>query len=645
MIKSVTGKILFINLSDATSRVEAVPEEFYTSSLSGLGLGVRVLYERIPAGADPLGPHNILGFVAGLLTGTGAMFSGRFLVVGKSPLTGGWGDANCGGNLAPAIKQSGFDGIFIEGAAKSPVYLYVRDGIAEILPADDLWGKDAIETEELLLERHGKRARAACIGPAGENLVRFAGISNDRGRLAGRSGLGAVMGSKRLKALVLEGKTKTESADAAVIKKWSKATADLMPKKDSRRMPAWIYGPLGWVMSRLPTHIRLDGLISLPPFSAWGTASTNELSVINGDAPVRNWRGQPSQYPAKTVGISKIEPRQRKKYHCFACPLGCGAIVDMQGKYTESHRPEYETTTVFGSNLLNRDLDSIFDLNEICNRMGLDSISTGTVIGFAMECYERGLLSDADTGGLKLEWGNPQVIQTLVEQITHRQGIGELLAEGVQRAAERIGAASRPYAIHAGGQELPMHDPRIDPAFGVIYLADPTPGRHTITNTTEYEMFNLWTRVSWAPKPPDQYPKKLLYENSDENARSNAAGAIYKALLDCAGMCLFGAHIGVDRSGFFEMLNAASGLELTPNEYMEIGRRVQDLRQWFNIKHGMEPAEVQINPLVVGQPPAEKGPARGLSFDVYGMRQKFWREMGWDEHNGHPLVPPPGAAR
>ena len=657
MVKGVAGKILFVNLTTGSIRVETVPESLYEQVLSGLGLAVRTLYDRIPAGADPLGPDNILGFVGGILTSAGAMFGGRFLVVGKSPLTGGWGDANCGGTLAPAIKQSGFDGIFFEGAASRPVYVYVQDRTAKILPAEDLWGCDTLETEQALQERHGPRARVASIGPAGENLVRFAGIANDRGRMAGRSGLGAVMGSKKLKAVVLEGKHKADAADPAVIKQWSKATSALMPKpkvKGKSRsgaseyggIPSWALAPMGWVMSRLPTHIRLDGLMSLAPFSQWGTAVGNELSIINGDAPVRNWRGHPGQYPSGVVGIRHIAPTQRKKYHCTACPLGCGSITEMKGRYHDrnsysaTHRPEYETVTAFGSNLLNRDLDSIYDMNEYCNRMGLDSISAGSAVGFAMDCYEQGLLTADKTGGLPLRWGDAGVIAQLVEKIVYRRDIGHILAEGVARASKHLGEASAPYAIHAGGQELPMHDPRIDPAFGVLYLADPTPGRHTITNTMEYEMFNLWTRVSWAPQPPKRYPKTESYENSDENALKNAAGAIYKSLLDCAGLCLFGAHIGVDRSGIFEMLNATAGWNKTPDEYMEIGRAVQDLRQWFNIKHGIEPASVTINPLVVGQPPARRGPARGLTFDVYAMRSKFWKAMGWDEQTGHPLRSP-----
>jgi aldehyde:ferredoxin oxidoreductase len=639
MIKAVTGKILLVNLSDAAWQEEILPEAMYNEFLSGIGLGARLLYERIPAGANALGPDNVLAFLSGILTGTGALFAGRFLVAGKSPLTGGWGDANCGGSLAPAIKQSGFDAIFFSGMAERPVYVHVNDGQVTIQPADDLWGLDTIETEERLIERHGKRARVACIGPAGENLVRFAGIANDRGRMAGRSGLGAVMGSKKLKALVLEGKHKTSVHDLETLKEWSKQTANLMPKGKSA-VPAWALAPLGRLMSGMKTSFRMDGLMALGPLQAWGTAVANELSILIGDAPVRNWRGTPAMFPARVVGLRRTIPTQRKKYHCVSCGLGCGSITEYKGRYGETHRPEYETVTAFGSNLLNRNLNAIYDMNEYCNRMGLDSISTGSVVGFVMDCYEQGLLTQEMSGGMAIQWGDSSAIVRLVEMIVQREGIGDLLAEGVMRASLALGSQSERFAFHAGGQELPMHDPRLDPAYGVIYVSDATPGRHTIHNTLEYDMFRLWTRVSWAPEPPQKSPKSDRYLNSEENAMKNAAGSMYKSLLDCAGLCLFGAHMGVDRTGFFELLNAATGLDLSPDEYMEKGRQIQSLRQAFNIKQGIEPAEVCTNPLVTGNPPVQKGPLRGLSYDLHGMRQKFWRAMGWDEKTGHPLTLP-----
>ena len=312
----------------------------------------------------------------------------------------------------------------------------------------------------------------------------------------------------------------------------------------------------------------------------------------------------------------------------------------MAGRYHHAHRPEFETVISLGSNILNRDLSSIYDLHEYCNRMGLDSISTGSVLAFAMDCYENYLLEDKGFKNYQIKWGDSTGIAKLLVDIVNKEDLGSVLAEGVFRASKFLGPESAKFAFHAGGQELPMHDPRIDPAYGVLYLSDPTPGRHTITSTTLYDMFRLWTRIKGAPEPPRQYLNKDKYLNNELNARKNAAGARFKALLDCAGLCLFGAHLGVDRIGFFETLNAAMGLDKSPDEYLQTGKKVQDMRQWFNIKHGIKPAEVEINLFVSGNPPAEKGPARGLTFDIAGMRSKFWASMGWDEETGYPLDPP-----
>jgi aldehyde:ferredoxin oxidoreductase len=639
MVKGVMGKVLFVNLSQRTNRVEPVPEEVYQKYLSGLGLGVRLLYDRIPPSADPLGPENILGLLSGVLVGTGAMFAGRFLVVGKSPLTGGWGDSNCGGNLAPAIKQCGYDGVFFEGCSAQPVYALITDQKVEILPADDLWGKDTTETEDRLIQRHGGRSRVACIGPAGENQVRFAGIANQHGRIAGRSGLGAVMGAKRLKAIVLTGTKKAESAHPDEIHRLSKEVVAYMPK-GGLSIPSWALPLAGWFMMKSKTAFRTDGLTSLGPMQKWGTASGNEVCFINGDAPVRNWRGVPRLFRSKIVSADALVRNQKKNYHCTACPLGCGGICELRDKYgatSETHRPEYETTTAFGSLLLNKDLETIIQINESLNRFGIDSISAGAVIAFAIDCVENGVLTEQDTNGLHLRWGNERAITRLVEMIVHREGIGDLLADGVRLAAERIGKNSEQFAFHAHGQELPMHDPRYNPLYGVLYVADPTPGRHTIGSDVQYEMFRLWTRVSWAPEVQQTYSKSSLFEVSPENGVKAAACSILKGLVDSAGLCLFGIQLGVDRLRLFELLNAATGLDQSPDEYMEIGRRIQNLRQGFNLRQGLEPSSVTVNPLVYGEPPANAGPHKGKQFDLYTLRQEYWKAMKWDAENGHPM--------
>lgn len=631
-----TGKILFVDLASREWQEETVPDEVYQHCLSGVGLAAHILNERIPPGADPLGPQNILGFVAGILSGTGAMFSGRWLAVGKSPLTGGWGDANCGGNLAGAIKHSGYDGVFVTGVSEKPVYIYADGRTVEIRDASDLWGKDAVETEAELVQRHGKKACVGCIGPAGEALALISGIVNDRGRLAARSGLGAVMGSKKLKALVIAGSFPVKTAKPVEFRDINRQITAIVPKKDLN-LPGWVLPLLGKLITGRKKVSRTDGMMAVSLMRKWGTAGGNELAVISGDGPVRNWRGTPKLYRSRHVNPDRLNRAKKRTYHCYSCPLGCGAIVELKGEYPETHRPEYETTNALGALLLLRDLDTIEYLNEYLNRAGVDSISLGSVVAFAFDCFEHGLLTERDTGGLRLRWGDPQAIQRLVQMIVSREGIGNVLADGIKRASEQIGLGSEQYAFHAGGQELPMHDPRKDPGYGVHYVGDPTPGRHTIGCYTLFDMFRLWTRVSWAPEPPHSYPDADRYQASPGNGVQMAACGMYKMVLDGAGLCLFGAQMGADRLAVFELLNAATGWSFSPDEYMEIGRHVESLRQLFNFRQGLEPASVETHPLVHGAPPAASGPLRGKQYDLYAMRSEYWKAMKWDPKTGHPL--------
>jgi aldehyde:ferredoxin oxidoreductase len=638
-MKGYTGKILSVDLTQRTWAEENIPDEVYERHLSGIGLAAHILYARIPPEADPLGAENILGFVSGILTGTGALFSGRWLVAGKSPLTGGWGDANCGGNLGPAIKQCGYDGIFIRGMADEPVYLYADGTTVEIRDAGHVWGKDATETEAVLVEESGNpsRARVACIGPAGEKLSLISGICNDRGRIAGRSGLGAVMGSKKLKALVLAGSKPVQFADKDELKRLSKACSQYVPKEDIR-FPAWIIVLVGRFLSAGKRASRLDGTMSFPVFRKWGTTSGNQVSIFSGDTPIKNWNGSRVDYSSKNVNPDRFAKWQLKKYHCYACPLSCGAISKGPADYPETHRPEYETIASFGALLLNHDLESIFYINELLNRAGMDTISAGATIAFAIECFENGLLTEVDTGGLKLSWGNTQAIVKLVEMMVARQGIGDVLADGVRVAATKIGNSAGQYAIHAGGQELPMHDPKYDTGFGVHYLADPTPGRHTIGSGTTYETLRLWQKVSWAPEAPKSYLVSDRYGVDVTKGIHSAGCSLAKMVIDGAGLCNFGLMLGVDRFPMFEYLNAATGWHKSPDEYMEIGRRVQTLRQLFNLRQGIEPAALTLPGKTVGDPPLQQGALKGRKLDVYAWRKYYWQALGWDPETGHPLA-------
>ncbi len=634
------GKILMVNLSEGSFEEQEIPESVYEKFLSGSGLGGFILYNNIPAGADPLGPDNILGFVSGLLTGTGSLFTGRWMVCGKSPLTGGYGEANCGGNLSPAIKRNGYDGIFFKGISDKPVFLYIKNGKPSLRDAAHLWGKDAIETEEILIKdlTEKKKPRVACIGPAGEMLSLISGVSNDMGRMAARSGLGAVMGSKKLKAVVLDGNKKIEAGNPAEMRGLSDKC-----NKWVQFQPWFLSGSglriLAAILRFLPVQTAMDGMLWKFMLRKWGTVALNQYSVELGDAPVKNWGGSNLDFKkekSNNLNPDEILKSETSKYHCYSCPLGCGGICKIPHTSGEAHKPEYESTLALSGLCLNDNLDSVFHMNERLNRAGMDTISAGGTIAFAIECYERGILTKEDTGGLELTWGNADAMMKLLEKMIAREGIGDILADGVKKASERIGKGSGQYAMHAGGQELPMHDSRFDPGFALHYAVEPTPGRHTIGSQMYYEMYRLWKRVKGLHQPWLMYRKKSKYKATEKKAFEAAACSKFTNVLNGAGACVFGAQIGVDRVPLFEWLNAATGWNKTPNQYMDIGARLQTMKQAFNIKHGIDPKSYRPNPRALGEPPMSEGANRNRQVDVDRMVVQYWQQFKWDDQTGKP---------
>jgi aldehyde:ferredoxin oxidoreductase len=632
------GKVLWVDLSTGKIIAEKVPDKTYRQYLSGTGLGVHFLYDRIPAGADPLGPDNILGFLSGILTGSGSLFTGRWMVVGKSPLTGTWGDANCGGDFSPAIKRCGYDGIFFRGISPRPVYLCIAKGKAELRDAGEVWGRDTIETEHYLKKTSKcKHPRVACIGPAGENRSLISGIVNDGGRIAARSGLGAVMGAKRLKALVLGGGTRIPVNDRKKIRTLTRACNEA-----TAFQPPFVSGEmtphLGALMRVLPAQVSTDGMLYKIMLRKWGTVSMNQMSIEMGDAPIKNWKGSNEDFgPEMSAAISPdaFAGHTIVKYHCYSCPLGCGGICRKDGE-TETHRPEYETVLSLGGLIMNNDAGSIFVMNEMLNRAGMDTISAGGTIAFAMECWEKGLLTAQDTGGIDLTWGNSAGMIALLEKMIQREGIGDLLADGTREAARRIGRNAGDYAMHAGGQEIGMHDGRFDPGFALHNCVEPTPGRHTIGSQLYYEMFQLWKRVPGLPDVNFLYFKDSKYEFDEDKARAAAACSCFMNVLNGAGGCLFGAFLGVHRLPVFEWLNAVTGWTYTPEAYMAAGKRIQTLKQAFNIKHGILPSANVMSPRALGRPPLQAGANAGRTIDIEPMMRGYWRQFGWDEHTGRP---------
>jgi aldehyde:ferredoxin oxidoreductase len=646
MGKGYMGRILVADLSSGQCRAEDVSDRVYERFLSGLGLGAHEVHSRMPAGADPLGPDNVLGLVSGLLTGTGSLFTGRWMAVGKSPLTGGWGDANCGGQFSPALKRAGFDGIFITGAAKKPVTLVVTDGKAEIREAADLWGKDAIETEDLLKKAAGNRAQIAAIGPAGEKLSLMAGISNDRGRMAARSGLGAVMGAKKLKAVVVTGTGRIEPHDREAMKSLTERCAFHLKKK--MPLPPGFATPfMGLALAKMPLVMAQDGMLYIQMLRKWGTVSMNQASIEMGDSPLMNWKGTAAEFGrdrSGSVNPDSITAFEKKKYHCFSCPLGCGGICSLPGTSEETHKPEYESVLALGGLLMNQDLPSIFRMNELFNRAGMDTISAGSSIAFALECYENGLLTRKDTDGLELTWGNAPAIMALAEKIVRREGIGDLLADGSKVAAEKIGKGAARFAMHAGGQDLPMHDSRLDPGFALHMCAEPTPGRHTVGAFLYYEMYQLWKVVKGLPQPGMFYAKSAKYRLDREKAVMCAANSRYNQAYNGAGLCMFGAFMGASRIPLFDWLNAATGWGWAPEDYMAAGSRIETLRQAFNVREGIDPWKNVANARALGRPPQDHGPNKGRTIDVEPFMKDFWQEMGWERETGRPTAEAMAAA-
>ncbi|PKN84224.1 MAG: aldehyde ferredoxin oxidoreductase [Chloroflexi bacterium HGW-Chloroflexi-8] len=640
-LHAICGKILWVDLASGTFTTEHVPSQVYETYGAGLGLAAYYLYRDIPTHAEALGPDNILAFTSGILTGTTSMLTGRWTVAAKSPLTNTWGDANCGGNLAPAIKQCGFDGIFFKGISPHPVYLKLTHNKAELLDAADLWGKDTVETENTLLQPYGdKPVSVACIGTSGEKLSLISGISNDFGRMAARSGLGAVMGSKNLKALVLLGSYPILASDPQKMKELSVHCV-----RHTEFQPKFLNGTgtriLSTFLRKIPVQMRQDGILYKIFIKKYGTIALNQYSIETGDSPIRNWSGSNLDFPpqrSESVNPDRLAKLEKAKYHCYACPVGCGGYTSIPGN-AESHKPEYESVIALGPLLMNNDLETILIANDKLNRAGMDTISAGGTIAFAMECFEKGLLTLADTEGLDLSWGNDSSILILIDRMINRQGIGNLLADGSYQAAQRIGKNSIQYAIHSGGQELPMHDGRNDPGYSLHYAVEPTPGRHTIGSYQYYELYQLWRKVPDLPRIKSLfYSKRSKYHNPREKAEWAVACSQFVSLLNAAGGCIFGAMMGIHRYPIFEWLNAATGWQKTAQEYMQMGARIQSLKQAFNVREGI-PLRHTINPRATGHPPLNQGANRNTFVDLDALVPLYWQMMGWDPQTGQPPAP------
>lgn len=633
------GKYLVVDLSKGSHETVKLGEDFYKKYLSGYGLGAAVIVQRQKPGTNPLSPQSYLGFCSGLLTGTGAMFSGRYMVVGKSPLTGGWGDANSGGFFSHEIKKAGYDAIFFTGASKKPVWVHIADGDVKIKDAAKLWGKDTVEAEEKIREELGEKSvRIASIGSSGEKLSLISGIVNDAGRIAARSGLGAVMGSKKLKAVSVKGTGKIPVDDPERLKKATQKFMKAFKRENpADKMTVKFMNFFSKIIARTGVSIPATASTVREIYKKYGTSGVTAYSSETGDAPIRNWAGVgyvdfPIDSMSNKISGDNVIKYQKRKYACQSCPLGCGGIFDIKsGKYkgTMGHKPEYETLAVFGGMLLNDDLESIIEINEMCNRAGIDTISTGGAVAFAIECFENGIIDEKMTGGLKIGWGRSKEIIKLVEMIINREKIGDILADGVRKAAEEIGGDAYKFAVHAGGQELPMHDSRLDPGYAISYQCEPTPGRHTISSYMYANLFGVKKKF-----PEAKRMVKRAKGSEMKNISLYTASSYFMQILNGAGLCMFGPLTGP--VPVVEYLNAATGWGFTADEYLKIGERILDLRKAFNVREGIKPKDTKLHARAVGDPPHGEGPLKEVTLDLDRLEKGFFGLVGWDQKTGGP---------
>ena len=581
MTHNIMGKVLVVDLNDQEISTLALPESIYRQYLGGSGLAARLLFDRTDETTEPLGPENVLAFTVGPLAGTIVPTSNRFAVAARSPLTGIWGEADCGGRWGAELKRAGWDGILVHGRSERPVYLQIEDDEARILDADQLWGKDTYEVD--------LPGQVVCIGQAGENLVPMAAIMHhgEHGRAAGRCGLGAVMGSKQLKAISVQG------------------TGRVAPYDNQRLAES--------VRERIP-EIR----DSTGGFRAHGTAGGLQYFEEIGNLPIKNWAQGSWNGASKITGARMTETILVKNYACGGCPIGCGRTVEVKdGPYkgVQGGGPEYETLGAFGSMCLIDDLPAIAKMHELCNRYGLDVISAGSTIAFAMEAQERGLIQGGPA------WGDAQAAIELVHQVAHNKGdLGQLLSGGVRRAAALIGGEAENFAIHVKGLELPMHDPRAHWAAALGYATSERGACHLQGFSQIYERA--------LPATDFGYDEILPRDQAEEKGRLTALSQNLMALFDSLKMCKFTVFGTVVLADMIEWTNLVTGWDLTKEEILQIGERIHNLRRLYNLRLGTGVKDDTLPTRILVQRRGEGGAADSLP-PLGRMLADFYEYRGW----------------
>ena len=602
------GKILRVDLSRGAISIDEPDEDFYRCYVGGRGFVSYFLLRELGGGEDALGPGNKLIFATGALTGVPVAGSGRNSVGAKSPLTNGYGDAEVGGYWGAELKHAGYDAIIIEGKSENPVYLWIEDGKVEIKDARHLWGKTTAECEKLIRKELGDRAvRVAQIGVAGENQVRYACVINDLSHAAGRTGMGAVMGSKKLKAIAVRGHQKVALSDDRAINSLARRIRD-----------------------NLKTHR------SAVDMSKNGTAGILMPLNTAGGLPTRNFQEGVFEGADKISGEALHDENVMVgKRGCYACSIRCKPEVAVGEPYNVDSTyggPEYETLGALGSNCGIDSLGAIVKGNALCNAYGLDTISTGVSIAFAMECFEQGILTEKDTGGLKLNFGNAEVMVKLVEMIANKEGIGKVLADGVARAAAVFGNGAENFAIQVKGQELPMHEPRYKQGMGVGYTISPTGADHC-HNIHD----SVYTRrISGGLRALGIFQPLPCQELSAAKVRLLVYGSLWQHVLNCLVFCQF---VPLSPAQITDLVRGITGWNTTVWELMKVGERCITMARAFDIREGMTKSDDCLPRRFFS--PFASGPLKGVSIDEGELKQAidtYYAMVGWDKVSGAPTL-------
>lgn len=597
MKRGYAGKILRVDLSNQKAEAQQLNEDFAKSYVGGSGIGAKLVSDETTEKTEPLSPENLLVFMTGPLTGSGVPGCGRHEVIFKSPLTGIFARSGVGGSWGVRLKQAGFDGVVVSGKADKPVYLWIHEGEVEFKDATYLWGKDTYEAAGVLSEETERRASVAVIGPAGERRVKIAGIAHEgnHARMAGRCGGGAVMGSKNLKAIVVYGTGKVPIGQPEELK--------------------------SYIRKMLP-HIKESG----KRMSEFGTGGGIPNYEKLGNFPHKNWTLSDWEEGANKIsGIQMTKTILTRKYACRHCPIGCGRVVKVdKGPFApvEGGGPEYETLAALGSNLLVDNLEAIARANELCNRFGLDTMSTGAVIGFAMEAYERGLIGKEETGGIELTWGNAEAVVQMVKKIGKREDMGKLLGEGVKKASFEMGENATEFAVQVKGLEPSFHDPRCFFSQAVNYATAVRGACHNSSQSHSCEMVQTQPDLG-IDKPQERHQ---VEGKAEFTAKLQNLMCMFDALVMCKFFHVTGA---IKLRPMVDFFNYVTGWGIDIEEFMRTGERIFNLQRVYNMRCGVSRKDDFLHPrfLTLNRDKDKLPPLGQLLSDYYQYRG--WSEEGF----------------